>query len=71
MEGHSMWILAPAFLAIYIAFAASPAAPAEYTRSERCHELIHIDLPWNPARLEQRNGRKRNHASCDALRSKW
>ena len=23
----------------------------------RCHDLIHIDLPWNPARLEQRNGR--------------
>jgi superfamily II DNA/RNA helicase len=22
----------------------------------RCHDLIHIDLPWNPARLEQRNG---------------
>jgi superfamily II DNA/RNA helicase len=23
----------------------------------RCHDLIHIDLPWNPARFEQRNGR--------------
>jgi superfamily II DNA or RNA helicase len=23
----------------------------------RCHDIIHIDLPWNPARLEQRNGR--------------
>jgi len=23
----------------------------------RCHDLIHIDLPWNPSRLEQRNGR--------------
>ncbi len=23
----------------------------------RCHDLIHADLPWNPARLEQRNGR--------------
>lgn len=22
-----------------------------------CHDLIHMDLPWNPARLEQRNGR--------------
>jgi superfamily II DNA or RNA helicase len=22
-----------------------------------CHDLIHIDLPWNPSRLEQRNGR--------------
>ena len=23
----------------------------------RCFDLIHIDLPWNPSRLEQRNGR--------------
>jgi len=23
----------------------------------RCYDLIHVDLPWNPARLEQRNGR--------------
>ncbi len=23
----------------------------------RCSDLIHFDLPWNPARLEQRNGR--------------
>ena len=23
----------------------------------RCRDLIHIDLPWNPSRLEQRNGR--------------
>jgi ERCC4-related helicase len=23
----------------------------------RCHDLIHVDLPWNPSRLEQRNGR--------------
>ncbi|MBI5162753.1 MAG: ATP-dependent helicase [Magnetospirillum sp.] len=23
----------------------------------RCHDLVHIDLPWNPSRLEQRNGR--------------
>ncbi len=23
----------------------------------RCHDLMHVDLPWNPARLEQRNGR--------------
>lgn len=22
-----------------------------------CHDLIHFDLPWNPSRLEQRNGR--------------
>jgi hypothetical protein len=23
----------------------------------RCYDLMHFDLPWNPARLEQRNGR--------------
>ncbi len=23
----------------------------------RCNELFHFDLPWNPSRLEQRNGR--------------
>jgi len=23
----------------------------------RCHDLVHFDMPWNPARLEQRNGR--------------
>jgi len=23
----------------------------------RCHDLVHLDLPWNPSRLEQRNGR--------------
>jgi len=23
----------------------------------RCHDLIHVDLPWNPSRLDQRNGR--------------
>jgi SNF2 family DNA or RNA helicase len=23
----------------------------------RCRDLVHFDLPWNPSRLEQRNGR--------------
>lgn len=23
----------------------------------RCYDLVHFDLPWNPSRLEQRNGR--------------
>jgi hypothetical protein len=23
----------------------------------RCYDLIHFDLPWNPAKIEQRNGR--------------
>jgi Helicase conserved C-terminal domain len=33
----------------------------------RCHDLIHLDLPWNPARMEQRNDNIRNALS--ALRS--
>jgi superfamily II DNA or RNA helicase len=39
----------------------------------RCHDLIHVDLPWNPARLEQRNGRvdrrskKRSGAPAKAM----
>jgi superfamily II DNA or RNA helicase len=24
---------------------------------EHCHHMLHVDLPWNPNRLEQRNGR--------------
>jgi superfamily II DNA/RNA helicase len=29
-----------------------------------CSDLIHFDLPWNPSRLEQRNGRiDRRHVS--------
>ena len=24
---------------------------------ERCHSLVHVDLPWNPMRLHQRVGR--------------
>ena len=24
---------------------------------QQCRDLIHVDLPWNPSRLEQRNGR--------------
>jgi superfamily II DNA or RNA helicase len=24
---------------------------------QRCHHLLHVELPWNPNRLEQRNGR--------------
>ena len=30
----------------------------------RCHDLIHVDLPWNPSRLEQRNGPYRPQASA-------
>jgi hypothetical protein len=31
----------------------------------RCHDLIEVDLPWNPARLEQRNGRIDHRQSKD------
>src|SRR5206468_8329581 len=26
-----------------------------------CHRLIHYEIPWNPNRLEQRNGRVDRH----------
>ena len=32
------------------------AAREGINRQTRCHDLIHVDLPWNPSRLEQRNG---------------
>ncbi len=28
---------------------------------EKCHSLIHVDLPWNPMRLHQRVGRLNRH----------
>ena len=29
---------------------------------DRCHTLIHVDLPWNPMRLHQRVGRSTDTA---------
>lgn len=28
---------------------------------KHCHRLIHIEIPWNPNRLQQRNGRIDRH----------
>lgn len=36
---------------------ATDAAREGLNLQAHCHDLIHFDLPWNPARLEQRNGR--------------
>lgn len=36
---------------------ATDAAREGLNLHARCADLIHFDIPWNPARLEQRNGR--------------
>ncbi len=36
---------------------ATDAAREGLNLQAQCSDLIHFDLPWNPARLEQRNGR--------------
>lgn len=36
---------------------ATDAAGEGLNLQERCHHLVHFDLPWNPNRVEQRNGR--------------
>ncbi len=36
---------------------ATDAAGEGLNLQERCHHLLHFDLPWNPNRVEQRNGR--------------
>jgi len=36
---------------------ATDAAREGINLQTRCHDLVHFDLPWNPSRLEQRNGR--------------
>jgi hypothetical protein len=36
---------------------ATDAAREGINLQERCADLIHFDIPWNPARMEQRNGR--------------
>lgn len=36
---------------------ATDAAGEGLNLQEHCHHLVHFDLPWNPNRIEQRNGR--------------
>ncbi len=36
---------------------ATDAAAEGLNLQHRCHHLIHLELPWNPNRTEQRNGR--------------
>ena len=32
----------------------------------QCHRLVHVEIPWNPNRLEQRNGRIDRHGQRNA-----
>lgn len=36
---------------------ATDAAPDGINLQAHCHHVFHFDVPWNPSRLEQRNGR--------------
>lgn len=36
---------------------ATDAAREGLNLQARCHNLFHLDVPWNPSRMEQRNGR--------------
>src|SRR5438552_12054719 len=36
---------------------ATDAAREGINLQAHCHDLFHFDVPWNPSRLEQRNGR--------------
>ena len=38
-------------------FVSTDASAEGLNLHQRCHHLIHVELPWNPNRLEQRNGR--------------
>ena len=40
---------------------ATDAASEGIDLQRHCHRLVHIEIPWNPNRLEQRNGRIDRH----------
>jgi superfamily II DNA/RNA helicase len=40
---------------------ATDAASEGIDLQNHCHRLIHIEIPWNPNRMEQRNGRIDRH----------
>ncbi len=40
---------------------ATDAASEGIDLQRRCHRLVHYEIPWNPNRLEQRNGRVDRH----------
>jgi len=66
-------MLPPDREAIKAAFQASPdespvrillatdAASEGINLQNHCHRLVHVEIPWNPNRLEQRNGRIDRH----------
>ncbi|KKK82531.1 hypothetical protein LCGC14_2802460, partial [marine sediment metagenome] len=45
---------------------ATDAASEGIDLQKYCHRLIHIEIPWNPNRLEQRNGRIDRHGQNHA-----
>ena len=40
---------------------ATDAASEGINLQPHCHRLLHWEIPWNPNRLEQRNGRIDRH----------
>jgi ERCC4-related helicase len=43
---------------------ATDAASEGIDLQNHCHRLIHFEIPWNPNRMEQRNGRIDRHGQC-------
>lgn len=44
---------------------ATDAASEGLNLQETAHRLLHFDIPWNPSRLEQRNGRLDRHGQAN------